>query len=291
MNMASAVVETLRVGLVQVNPQEDILANIGAAQTWVRSAARDGARLVMLPEYASLLHASGREMRRLSPREDEHPALTGFRLLARELNVWLLIGSLTVRIGDDLVNRSYLLDAAGEVHAHYDKLHMFDATLPGGREIRESATYRAGDEAVVAQTPWGVLGMSICYDLRFPHLYRKLAQAGAAVLAVPSAFTRATGQRHWETLLRARAIENGAFVLAPATCGTHPGGHQTFGHAMAISPDGEVLARAGDEPGALVVDLDLTVVTRARQAIPSLRHDRSFSLSLTGNPKSPEITQ
>ena len=179
---------------------------------------------------------------------------------------------------DKLTNRSFLISAAGEVVAHYDKIHMFDVTLPNGREIRESSTYVSGNRAVVAATPWAQLGLSICYDVRFPALYRALAQAGAEVLVVPAAFTKATGTVHWKALLQARAIENGAYVVAAATCGTHPGGHETYGHAMIIDPNGQVVAEAGVEPDVICATIDLAVVAAARGRLPSLTHDRAFEL-------------
>jgi predicted amidohydrolase len=176
-----------------------------------------------------------------------------------------------------MVNRSLLLSAQGEVVAAYDKIHMFDATLPGGTVIRESGAYRPGERAVVAQTPWGGLGLSVCYDLRFPQLYRALAQRGAVMLSVPSSFQRETGSAHWHVLLRARAIENAAFVIAPALCGDHPGNRMTYGHSLVVDPWGEVIADGGEAPGIVYADLDLGQVEKVRGMLPSLSHDRAFA--------------
>ena len=272
---------TLRVACLQLTPGDDLHANIEAALAMTRKAASQGAQLILLPEYATLLHASGRFMREHSPAEADHPALPAFAQLAREANVAILLGSLTVMIdAKHIANRSYYIDARGVIVARYDKLHMFDATLPSGRVIRESSTYRAGADAVAVDTPWGLLGLSICYDLRFPQLYRALAQTGCWFLAVPSAFTQATGERHWHALLRARAIENACFVLAPATCGTHPGNHATFGHTLVVDPDGAIVADGGNTPGIVIADIDPAMARYARNAIPSLTHDRPVTVTV-----------
>lgn len=274
--------ENFIVGCVQVTPGDDRQVAIEQAADGVRSAVRRGASLVVLPEYVTFLHASGSAMRSNALREEDEPALTQFRQLAKEQEAWILVGSIALAIdGDKLANRSFLISAQGEIVARYDKIHMFDATLPGGRVIRESSSYQPGEQAVVASTPWAKLGLSICYDVRFPLLYRTLAQAGAEILAVPSAFTKATGTLHWKALLQARAIENGAYVVAAATCGDHPGGHQTYGHAMIIDPNGKVLAEAGDEPEVICATIDLSKVRAARSRIPSLEHDRTFQVQRT----------
>ena len=216
------------------------------------------------------------------PAESEHRALPAFQALARETRSWILVGSLTVTVDDDrMANRSYLVSDAGDVVARYDKIHMFDATLPGGKVIRESSAYRPGDTAVLAVTPWGPLGMSVCYDLRFPQLYRALAQAGAVMLAVPSSFQRETGPAHWHTLLRTRAIENAAWVIAPAMCGEHPNGRSTYGHSLIVDPWGRIVAELEDQPGILVAELDLDQVAKVRAMLPSLAHDRTFRLEGT----------
>jgi deaminated glutathione amidase len=269
----------LKVACIQLNVGNDLEHNLALATDAVREAAAQGARLVALPEYCVLLDGSGRVMRENSPIESEHPALALFQALATASQVWLLLGSLTVKLEDErMANRSYLVSDTGEIVARYDKIHMFDATLPGGKVIRESSAYRPGDKAVVAPTPWGPLGMSVCYDVRFPGLYRALAQAGAVMLAVPSSFQRETGPAHWHTLLRTRAIENAAFVLAPATCGDHPNGRSTYGHSLVTDPWGGIVAELDDEPGVLVAEIDLDQVVKIRTMLPSLAHDRAFTI-------------
>jgi predicted amidohydrolase len=270
------------VGCVQLNPGEDRSLNIERASAGVKAAVRGGASLVLLPEYASYLHASGTAMRANAMREQDDPALAHLRQLASDEGVWMLLGSVALATdGEKLVNRSFLISASGAIVARYDKIHMFDATLPGGRVIRESSSYLSGERAVVAETPWARLGMSICYDLRFPALFRSLAQAGAEVLVVPSAFTKATGAMHWKALLQARAIENAAYVIAPATCGAHPGGHETFGHSMVVDPNGRVIAEAGDEPTVIHATIDPEAMAVARSRIPSLTHDKPFGVEVT----------
>jgi predicted amidohydrolase len=209
--------------------------------------------------------------------EDDHPALAAFCGLARDLEVWLLGGSLSVLLpGDKVANRSFLIDSGGGIRARYDKIYMFDVDLEDGESYRESATYRPGGAAVLAETPWGGLGMTVCYDLRFPQLYRDLAQAGASLLAVPSAFTRPTGEAHWEVLLRARAIENAAYVFAPAQCGEHPHGRLTYGHSLIVDPWGAVLADGGVSPGYVIAEIHPARVDEVRRSLPSLTHDRPY---------------
>jgi predicted amidohydrolase len=270
----------LRVACIQLNAGADVAANLQAAAAAVRRAAAGGARLICLPEYCTLLDGSGRVMREGSPPENEHPGLPAFAALARETGAWLLVGSLTVRLDDErMANRAYLLSEAGEVVARYDKIHMFDVTLPNGKVIRESSAYRPGDRAVLARTPWGLLGMTICYDVRFPHLYRRLAQAGATMLVVPASFQRETGPAHWHALLRARAIENAAWVIAPAMCGDHANGRSTYGHSLVIDPWGRIVAELADTPDVLIADIDLEHAGKVRGMLPSLQHDRDFDLS------------
>jgi predicted amidohydrolase len=229
------------------------------------------------------MDGSGRVMREHALDADGAPALAELRSLARELTVWLLVGSLTLRSGQTLIaNRSFLISAEGEVVATYDKIHMFDVTLPDGRVIKESSTYRAGDRAVVVETPWGRLGMTVCYDLRFPGLFRVLAKAGAQLITVPSSFQRQTGKAHWHALLRARAIENECFVLAPAMCGDHPGNRQTYGHSLVIDPWGGIVAEGGEAPEIVYADINPADVARIRRMIPSLEHDRDFELQQAG---------
>jgi predicted amidohydrolase len=272
---------TLKVACVQLTPDGDRTAGCEAAIAGIRRAAANGAQLVALPEYATQLHSSGRVMRIGAGVESSDEVLAAFRATAQERNVWVLVGSLTMHAAVDKIrNRSYLISNRGAVVATYDKLHMFDATLPGGRTIRESAVYEAGSRAVLVESGWGRLGLTICYDLRFPQLYRALAQKGARIIFVPSAFTRATGEMHWHALLRARAIENGCYIVAPATCGTSPESHPTFGHSMVVDPFGSVVMEAGDDPGVFFAELDLDKVDLARSRIPSLTHDRVFSVDI-----------
>jgi predicted amidohydrolase len=266
-----------KVACVQLNSGNDMNANLQAAEAAIRGAAAAGAQLITLPEYAALLDGSGRVMRENSYPEDVHPALSRLRALALETRTWLLIGSLTIKADEErMVNRSYLLSDAGEITARYDKIHMFDVTLPSGKVIRESSAYQPGAQAVVASTPWGLLGMTICYDLRFPHLYRALAKAGALFLAVPASFQRETGVAHWHALLRARAIENLSYVFAPAMCGDHPGHRMTYGHSLIIDPWGKIISELGAEPGVTIAEINVEEVLRVRGMLPSLEHDRDF---------------
>ncbi len=269
--------QAFRLACIQTNSGNDMAANIAAASILVRAAHADGARLIALPECVSMMEMGRANIIRSAAPEDSHPALIAFRALAAELGVWLLAGSLTVTTGGDRVaNRLFLLDGSGDIVAAYDKIHMFDVDLAGGESYRESTTYRPGERAIVAETPFGALGLTLCYDLRFPQLYRALAKAGAGLLSVPSAFTRQTGEAHWEVLLRARAIETGAYVFAPAQCGAHPRGRTTWGHSLIVDPWGKVLADCGEEPGFVVADIDPGKVAEARASLPSLRPRPGF---------------
>lgn len=271
----------LRMACVQLTPDGDRIAGCKAAVAGIRRAAAEGARFVALPEYATQLHSSGRVMGSGAGNEGTDEALAALCAVARECCVWVLVGSLTMRAGPDRIrNRAYVISDQGRVVATYDKLHMFDATLPDGRTIRESALYEAGSRAVLVESEWGRLGLTICYDLRFPQLFRALAQGGAKVIFVPAAFTRATGRMHWHALLRARAIENACYIVAPATCGTSPESHSTFGHSMVVDPSGAIVIEAGDEPGVFLAELDLDKVETARARIPSLTHDRAFTVDI-----------
>jgi len=267
----------LDVALIQARTPDTHDGATAHLEPLIREAAAREAKFVLTPEASNVLQ---RDRELLFPRLralDDDPVVRRCRTLAQELGIWLLLGSVLVRDDDGAANRSLLIDDGGRIAAHYDKLHMFDVDLPTGERHRESAAYRAGDRAVVAETPWGRVGMTICYDLRFPHLFRRLAQAGAEMMAVPSAFTRPTGEAHWEVLLRARAIETGCFVLAPAQGGLHADGRATWGRSMVLGPWGEIVAQAGgDEPGVVVTRLDLDSVERARRAIPAWSHEREF---------------
>jgi predicted amidohydrolase len=273
--------EPFRIACLQLQAGNDLEANLATVRDMAGAAAGRGARFILTPEYALMLDGSGRVMRERALGPDGAPALSALQSLARELKVWLLAGSLTLRTDgadDRIANRSILISDEGGIVAAYDKIHMFDVTLPDGRAIRESSAYRPGDRAVTAETPWGRLGLTVCYDLRFPGLYRALAQAGAQYITVPSSFQRQTGKVHWHTLVRARAIENGCFVIAPAMCGDHPGNRQTYGHTLVVDPWGEVLADGGESPGIVYAEIDPAAVNRARSMIPSIEHDRPFSL-------------
>ncbi len=268
----------LDVACVQLNNRRDTADNIADAVAAIHRAA-ETADLVALPENADRIEPDLDRLRAGAEDEAEHSALAAYRAAAAETGKWLLIGSLGVRRPDDgaYVNRGYLIGPDRTLRATYDKIHMFDVDLASGESYRESDRCTPGDRAVVAATPWGGLGMSICYDLRFPHLYRTLARRGASLLAVPAAFTKRTGEAHWHVLLRARAIETGCFVIAPAQCGTHAEGRRTFGHSLIVDPWGTVLADGGEAPGIVTARLDLERVTAARRMIPSLGHDRPIS--------------
>ncbi len=267
-----------KLACVQTNSGREIAPNIEAAGTLVRAARSAGADLVALPENVAMLEPRSRLIKEKAAPEHEHAALAAFQALARETGAWLLVGSLTVKLaGGKVANRSFLLDSEGGVVARYDKIHMFDVDLAGGESYRESATFRSGGRAVLAETPWGLLGMTVCYDVRFPGLYRALARAGAHFLSIPSAFTRTTGRAHWHVLLRARAVENGCYVLAPAQCGAHAEGRETYGHSLIVDPWGEVLADGGAEVGVIMAEIDPAKVDDARRMIPSLGHDHPFT--------------
>jgi predicted amidohydrolase len=269
----------LRVALIQTRTPATQAAALAHIEPLIRQAAQAGAQLILTPEGSNLLQRDRPKMlAALRPLEDD-PFVEGIRPLAKALGVWILIGSALVSKGaEKAANRAVLIDAEGLIVQTYDKVHMFDVDLPNGDRYRESSLYEPGESAQLAQTPWGLLGLTVCYDMRFPQLYRALAKAGAQIIAVPAAFTRPTGEAHWEVLLRARAIENGAFVLAPAQGGVHEDGRGTWGHSIAIDPWGRVLAQAtGDEPGVVMADLDLDEVERTRRAIPSLANERAFS--------------
>jgi predicted amidohydrolase len=270
--------ETFTVACVQTNSAREFEPNIATTAALIREARAAGADFVLLPENVAMLEPVSRLLTEKATAEEAHPALAAYRDLAAATGVWLLIGSLAIRVRDDRVaNRSFLVNPQGDVVARYDKIHMFDVDLSSGESYRESATVAAGGSAVLADTPWGRLGLTVCYDLRFPHLYRALAQRGAAFFSVPSAFTRTTGRAHWHILQRARAIENGAFVFAPAQCGVHAEGRETYGHSLIVDPWGTVLADGGEEPGIILAEIDPTEVSRARTRIPSLTHDRHFA--------------
>ncbi len=271
---------TLTVALIQTNSQPTLAPNLDALVAPLQEAAERGAALVVTPENVSLL-TFGREayLEQIAP-EEEHPAVHFFSARARTNGIWLVAGSIAVPVddGERIANRQMVFAPDGSIAARYDKIHMFDVDLPGGESYRESAAFRPGAEAVIVEGPQGVrLGLSICYDIRFPGLYRTLAKSGAEVLLTPAAFTRQTGQAHWHVLQRARAIETGCFVLAAAQCGTHHRGRETFGHSLIVGPWGEIVAELGEEPHLIMADLDLGAIAQARAAVPSLQHDRPFA--------------
>lgn len=278
--------EYLRVGLAQLRSGLTHAANRSAVESAVRALAAQGAQLIATPEMTGALDGKRDRLRSQAALEQDDPTLALLRDLSAELKVWILLGSdpiLPEPQADRFVNRSLLIDGNGNIAARYDKIHLFDVDLPSGERYRESGSYRPGDTLVVAQTPWGGLGLSICYDVRFAYLYRALAKAGARVLTVPAAFTHVTGRAHWHVLLQARAIETGCFVLAPAQTGTHEDGRKTYGHSLIVSPWGEILGDGGEDEGILVADLDLSLVDEARQRIPALTHDRDIHVQRTGD--------
>ena len=269
--------QTFTAACVQVNAGNNLANNIEAAVLGISRAAAGGADLVALPENVALMPESGGAAKDLAAAELAHPALAAFQSAAQDAGVWVLAGTIGVPTADGrLANRSLLIADDGSVAGRYDKIHMFDADPGDARPYRESKIYRPGNQAVVAELPWLTLGMTVCYDVRFPDLYRALAKAGAGMVAVPSAFTETTGTDHWHVLLRARAIETGCFVIAPAQCGSHPGDRRTFGHSIIIDPWGKILAEAGPKPEIISAVIDPGLVTLARQRIPSLDHDWDF---------------
>ncbi len=267
----------IRVACVQMRSGTDVAENIASASALIRQAAGQGAQLIATPEMTTLLDRKPGASWEKSTTEDADPGLAAFRRLAGELGVTLLIGSIAIRASEGkCANRSFLIGPDGQVLARYDKIHMFDVQLNAGNIYRESDSYAPGDAAVLAHSPVGELGLTVCYDVRFPELYRQLAAAGARIIAVPAAFTRITGEAHWHILLRSRAIETGCFVIAPAQGGKHQDGRETFGHSLIIDPWGKILAEGGVDPGVITATLDLSLVDEVRGKIPSLAHVRPF---------------
>ncbi|MFT6531050.1 MAG: putative amidohydrolase [Limimaricola cinnabarinus] len=273
----------IRAALLQLTASDDPARNLSILRGMVRDAVAQGAKLICTPEVSNCVSASRARQLEVLCHEAEDPMLAAMREEAAKAGVWLALGSIAVRIDDPdgrFANRSLLIGPNGAVHSRYDKIHMFDVEVSATETYRESAGYRPGDRAVLARTPLAAIGLSICYDLRFPQLYRALAQAGAEILLVPSAFSPVTGAAHWETLLRARAIETGSFVLAAAQTGRHAAtegrARETWGHSLAVDPWGAVIADAGTATGITIVDLDLAEVAQARRRVPSLAHDRPY---------------
>ncbi|MEZ7844371.1 MAG: carbon-nitrogen hydrolase family protein [Rhodospirillales bacterium] len=278
-------VQTFTVACVQTTAGPDVKTNIINASALVREAHKSGATLIVLPEVTNIIDMDRSAMAEKLSAEVDDISLVAFCTLAVELKVWLLLGSLGLKHETALnaegkpkfANRSFLIGDDGVVRNRYTKIHLFDVDLGAGETYQESKSYEPGNETVVADTPWGKLGMTICYDIRFPHLYRKLAQAGAKFLSIPAAFARPSGKAHWHVLMRARAIENGCYVFAAAQCGEHGGGRSTYGHSLIVDPWGEILADGGTEIGFVLAEIDTSLVDKVRQKIPSLTHDRDYS--------------
>ncbi|MBU6320377.1 MAG: carbon-nitrogen hydrolase family protein [Alphaproteobacteria bacterium] len=267
----------IRVSCVQMRSGISVPENVAAACDLISRAAREGAELIATPEMTSLMDRAPGAVFAKSGPESADEALEAFRKLAARLGIWLLVGSLPIRLEEQrCANRSFLIGSDGAVRARYDKIHMFDVELKDGQVHRESSSFVPGGDGVVADIPGGRIGMTVCYDVRFPHLHRDLAKAGAQIIAVPAAFTRITGEAHWHVLLRARAIETGSFVIAPAQEGRHEDGRETFGHSLIIGPWGDILAEAPPGPGVIHARLDLDEVARVRRQIPALVHDRAY---------------
>lgn len=263
---------------VQLRSGDDVVENIRVTSDLVRKAARGGARFIATPENTNIMARNNRAKLAATFDEAQDPSIPAFSALAKELNVWLSIGSLHIKVSDSkTANRSFLFAPDGSISARYDKIHLFDVTLAGGESYRESSQVEGGHQAVIADTAFGPVGITVCYDLRFPQLYRRLAQKGAFAFTIPSAFTVPTGEAHWHVLMRARAIENGAFVIAAAQGGEHANGRRTYGHSLIVAPWGEVLAEAGTEPGVIFAQIDPALSREAREKVPSLQHDREFT--------------
>jgi predicted amidohydrolase len=271
---------TFTAGLVQLRSGLHPQANLDLAVKLIGEAKRGGAEYVQTPEMTNIMTLGHEPLFAAIVPEESDPGLAMFREIARALGIYLHVGSLAIKVSPDkAANRSFLIDPKGEIIARYDKIHMFDVDLGNGESYRESSNYRAGDFGVVANLPWGRLGLTICYDLRFPALFRAAADAGASFLAVPSAFTKQTGEAHWHVLLRARAIENGCFIFAAAQGGKHASGRETFGHSLIVDPWGRILAEGGIEPGVVLAKIDPAEIAAVRGRIPSLQHGRRFEMN------------
>ncbi len=270
---------TFKAALIQMRTGLDPAGNLDAATRTIAEAKSAGADYVQTPEMTNIMDVKRERFFSAIQDEDADSSLAAFRELARKHKIFVHVGSLAIKIAPEkAANRAFLINPKGDIVARYDKIHMFDVDLAGGESYRESRNYRAGEIAVNADLPWGRLGVTICYDLRFPALYRALAEAGATMLAIPSAFTKQTGEAHWHVLMRARAIENGCFVLAAAQGGTHENGRDTFGHSLIVDPWGRVLAEGGSEPGVVMAEIDPAQVAEARSRMPSLQHGRRFEM-------------
>jgi predicted amidohydrolase len=268
-----------KAAMIQMRSGLTPAGNIDAAAKLIGDAKAAGADYVQTPEMTNIMEVKRERLFATIVEEDADTSLATFRELARKLGLYIHVGSLAIKVAPDkAANRGFLIDPQGRITARYDKIHMFDVDLGNGESYRESRSYRAGEQAVLSELPWGRLGLTVCYDLRFPALYRALAEAGASFLAIPSAFTQKTGEAHWHVLMRARAIENGCFVFAAAQGGTHENGRDTFGHSLIVDPWGKILAEGGTEPGVVMAEIDPAQVASARSRIPSLQHGRRFEM-------------
>lgn len=283
---------TLNIACLQTRAFGDASDALEHALELARQAVDQGAQLLLLPEYAGGLKTEGRFFAPPVFPEQQHPVLLGLQAFAERNSVWIVLGSVAIE-GDDqrFFNRTFVIDSNGEIRARYNKLHLFDIELSATQSYKESEKVAHGNEAVVVSTPFGKLGLSICYDLRFAHLYRNLAKAGAELLLVPAAFTKKTGEAHWHVLNRARAVENGAFVIAPCAVGEIPGGGESYGHSLVVNPWGEILAEGGDAPGVVQCTIDLDLVATTRQRIPSLQHDKPYKLTVAEHAVPTEISK
>ena len=270
----------LKVACIQTNSKSDPNINIREVSSLIRAARSNGAELITTPEVVGMLEPNREKALNKAQPENYHGVLREFRALSRDLDIWLLIGSISIKLSNGkLANRSFLINPDGQIIARYTKIHMFDVEVNDGSIYRESATYQPGTSACLARTPWGLVGLTVCYDIRFPALYRDLAKAGAKIIFIPSAFTEVTGEAHWHILQRARAIENGCFIVSAAQTGMHEQNRKTFGHSIIIDPWGNILADANKDVGFITADLDLNLVDEVRKKIPSLTHDREYSKS------------
>ena len=270
---------TFKAAMIQMRSGITPAANVEAAVRLIGEAKSAGADYVQTPEMTNIMEVKRERLFATIVDEDADTSLATFRELARKLKIYVHVGSLAIKLAPEkAANRGFLISPKGDIAARYDKIHMFDVDLAGGESYRESNSYRPGEQAVLGDLPWGRLGLTICYDLRFPALYRALAEAGATMLTIPSAFTQQTGEAHWHLLVRARAVENGCFVFAAAQAGKHESGRETFGHSLIVDPWGRILAEGGAEPAVVMAEIDLAEVAKARARIPSLQHGRRFEI-------------
>jgi predicted amidohydrolase len=271
---------TFKAAMIQMRSGLSPAANLDDGVRLIGEAKAAGADYVQTPEMTNIMEVKRERLFATIAEEDVDTSLAAYRELARKLGIFIHVGSLAIKISPDkAANRGFLITPTGDIAARYDKIHMFDVDLGNGESYRESRSYRPGEQAVIGNLPWGMLGLTVCYDLRFPALYRALAEAGATMLAIPSAFTKPTGEAHWHVLMRARAIENGCFVFAAAQAGKHESGRETYGHSLIVDPWGRILAEGGTEPGIVMADIDMAEVSKARARVPSLQHGRRFEIA------------